>query len=362
MGFLYRSFLIEKRQGDRYSIVPLVGEFLRNLRRETTATVGGVPVAVFIQQSYRRLADYYVSTLRVVQRRVDSTLLILKVERKNIWTIMEWCYQEGVHEPMLELLEFIGPSLDKLRYLLDRKQWAERAIEVCEKLGRLEQAAWFRVRDLAWTLVRMGTDASRQEGTKILDNYNDVGAQKGWNRVQALALRNLGLLAMEQEDYVTAHSLLEQSLAIWKEAGDDQWYLLTKRYLADTLVHLGQIDSGLSMLREMVSKHAEAGDLDSQIGATNSAAIAYALQNKCGEARRLYENSRQLATTIQEPSWALAEALSVASRVEEMCGNIPEAIEFELRALGIHEMNGMPYYITESRERIQALRDKETMG
>ncbi len=77
---------------------------------------------------------------------------------------------------------------------------------------------------------------------------------------EAIALRNLGLLALLQEDYCTAYAQCAAGLAVARAVGDIWAVSLSLNALANTVLHRGDLATARKLTEEAVVLHRHLGE------------------------------------------------------------------------------------------------------
>lgn len=366
LGWLYRGQMVEKAHDEvtheqRYTLLPFAREYLRRVRRDPSARVGDIPIAQFLEKAYSRWAEYYTIVLEQSRERSDSLLLLLKTDKQNIFSLMEWCWNND-KQRLICILEVIGIPLGTLRYLEHRRLWGNRVVEACQELGRREDADWFLIRDVAWALARMGTRESRAEAKKILEKAKQRAIEKQWSRNLALALRNLGRLVADDGDFETAQAHFEQSLSLWDPAKDAFWRTTTVHAITELKRKQKNFDEAEKAYLDLEREFMRIGDINGQIEVKAGLSIVAVQRGDCKEARRLSDISIERAESIPFPASTCGYTYVRRSEVEEDCGALDQAIVWAKKAERVFEALGMSYNVDVVQKRIQMLEQKLTEG
>ena len=359
IGLLYRAYMIdqqydERSQEPRYALLPFTRGYLGELRGNPDAVIDGMTISDFLTQAYTNLADYYEALMNQYEPRVDSMLLFLKTDMYNLFGIMEWCLDND-RERLVRFLEHIGIPLGALRRLERRKFWGKTVVDICRELNWREAAGWFLVRDVAWTLVSMGTDESRREAQELLDAARKEAETERWERNLALILRNLGRLAIQDDKLDLAQQYLEESLALWEKVGDSYWQLTTQHALADVKAKRGPLSEARALYRKLEKEFVRIGYVDGQIEVMSDQAQIAVQEGGCDEARRLSDIALEWVEDISYPANVGGYALGCRSDIERMCGNSSLAIAMARRAQETYEALGMSYYVEKLQRKIDEL-------
>jgi tetratricopeptide (TPR) repeat protein len=268
---------------------------------------------------------------------------------------MDWCYDE--EDPRyIDLLELIGIPLGLLRYLEDRISKGQKAANLCRKLGKQSNADWYEVRDVAWSLVRMGTNEAREQGRKILEDNYERAAERGDSRTLALTLRNLGRLAMDDDDFETAQSYLERSLSIWAEMDHSFWKYITMHAMADLMRKQARYDEATDLYKTLEKEATRVGDIDGIVETRISLALIRAELNDCKESIQMSKASISLAGSINPPAIPLGYALLQSSKIKKLCGDIEGAISDAEESEKIYKALGIIFQVDKLRSWIEKLK------
>jgi tetratricopeptide (TPR) repeat protein len=179
-----------------------------------------------------------------------------------------------------------------------------RATEACRQANLLLEASTSR-RDWAASLTELGRLARRAgrvaEARRLLPDARRHLLELDDFAGATTALRELGLLAMDEKDPDTAHDLLAEAVYQSRERGDQQ-------SLADGLQCLGRFEDLAGRLRVADERYGEAlkihEELSNQRGIFDDCAALADLALRQEEKHRfvkLYERHREVATRIGLP-------------------------------------------------------------
>jgi tetratricopeptide (TPR) repeat protein len=319
LGRLYRAFLVQRVVDNRYHVLPLTREFLQSIERRDELLIPDVPLSDFVCNAHKNLIQYYVDALEAMN--LAERLAFLRYEKGNVLKLMEWCHAMQEHQHLVDLVRVMGWPLGVLGYWRARMTWAQRAIKACGVIERPDLEEWFRVHDLAWTYVRMG---QTEDGEQVIVEALQSAQRRGYRRVEALALRNLGRLAGEKGDIEKGVAYLEKSLALWRELADAEWLARTVEALGLFVYQQGNWAGARGCLEEALALHREIGYLDGEINTLCELALVMAEPGDAEVALELSEQALALAGTIEKPAPPYAYALWSRAQLEEKLGLSPE--------------------------------------
>jgi tetratricopeptide (TPR) repeat protein len=350
LGRLYRAFLVQRVGDDRYDILPLTREFLQSVERRDEFWIADVRTPSFLVSAHRNLVRYYVGSLEKMNLAED--LVFLRHEKGNIFKLMEWCHATEEHQLLVDLLGVMGWPLGILGYWKARVDWAQRAIEACKAIDRPDLEAWFTVHDLAYSYIR--TDQS-SEGEELIAETLRAAQQRGYRRVEALALRHLGRLAGDRGDIGEGIEHLEKSLALWREQDDAQWLARTVEALGRLRYQQGNWDEARGCLEEALGLHREIGYLYGEVSTLCELSLVVAEQGDVKKGLALSEQASALAEAIEKPAPPYAYALWMRAQLGEKMGERPQELcERVEEAVRIYSDAGARYWAEQARKWLEA--------
>ncbi len=208
------------------------------------------------------------------------------------------------------------------------------------ELGGPQQAAWLdrleREHDnlraaLSWSLEQAGDEEAgqrseialrlagalwtfwwarghRSEGRTFLERA--LAASEGITAlVRAKALFAAGHLAFVQSDYERAEALLEESLALYRELGDQRGIALSLNMLGNVAWVRGNTAAARSLTEEALALYGEVDDKEGAAGSLFSLALLASSQGEYARACALYEESLALQRELGN-KMAIAHTLS----------------------------------------------------
>lgn len=347
LGDLYEMGLISRFSYNRYRISPILRSFLL-MQQRRNEVIGKKPSKEFIAESHQNLAKYYINSLRAMDYRQKFSFL--KFEKTNVCLTMEWCYRTKKWDLLVDLMLQMGRPLGILGYSNRRVFWAKKAIEACDRAipPRLEDKAWIEVHDIGWTLIRMG---KVQEGKEIIKKNLHLAQEKGYKRVEALALRDLARFKKPEE----AIPDLEKSLAIWRELEDAEWFAHTIATLGDMKYKQGKLEEAQKFKEKALEIRMQLGHDDGIIDALSELALIAFDLGDTEKSLKLSEESLKRAQRIEPPAPPYAYAKFCRARIEKNKGNYDVAIKLAQEALKIYENAGTWFWVEEVKRWLEEL-------
>jgi tetratricopeptide (TPR) repeat protein len=359
---LYRSHMIESikfnsYRENTYTLLPFMSEYLRGLRIIPNMKVGDELLQEFTDQALSRSVDYYIKLLETSKGK-DSQLLVLKNEKENIKNIMKWCWEEQDIR-FVNIMELIGIPLGTIRYLQLREDWGQKAVQLCLDSGKLQEANWYQIRDVAWSTYRQGTSAKRERGLQLLNDALDTARKAGWFKNQSLALTNLAKLDIDQGNYDQAEIYLEECLRLWKKTGDSFWYNITLLAQARLLQAKKKPTEAIEIYNKLLKEFVEDEYINGQIETLSELAVAHALTGDGKKAFSYLDIAEGYASSINPPAYSLAYTLERSFTINLMCGNIKKAKSDLKRSIQIYRDLGASYWVDELGGRLLDLENEK---
>ena len=371
LGVLHDLKLVQKAD-NRYALPVLVYEFL-----------SGVPDAPFNSSSlsqhtaklYVNLVGYYTKRLNEL-RTMDTKLRFLGEgvegdEKWNVLAVLQGCRAlveaevQGVDgatpdeawQHVIELYGLIGEALGVMWYVEERLRWAEQVIQGCKVLGRTGHQAWVEVFDIGWVHLLQG---ERERAQEIFERNLAWARDEGCDPVQALALHNLARMAMEAGDLDSASDFFAESLELWQKSGAKyaDWVGQSKSALGLVRYQQGRLKEALSLLEESLETRRKMGRMGEVIAGLSETALVNAALNNMDQALRTSGDALELGDDIEAPSSAYAYALKLRGEIEEIRGDMDEAIGYVRKACEIYRALGAKLMLSLAERYLCELEEK----
>jgi tetratricopeptide (TPR) repeat protein len=303
LGHLYQRFMVDRDTADRFQVLPITRAFLDGKLLAGRKFSGGISIQDFVREARRNLARHCIRKCGVpnLRERID----FIRDSRQIVQSMLEWTYANNEVVLFLDLVQASGRSLGTLGYSNDRLLWGQRAVDVSEKEGYPARREWFLVHEIGWTNVRMG---KLDEGQRVMEAALITAREKGYERVEALALRNLGRLSAEKGDQQAVDSL-RKALAIWERLGDDEWIANTAGALGWALYRAGDRGEARDNLLRALALHHVSGNVDGLVGALSEIALVEAALDHTDRALKYAEEAIYTANALPAPAPPYAYAL-----------------------------------------------------
>jgi len=221
---------------------------------------------------------------------------------------------------------------DNLRAALAHGQARERFEETLQFAGTL---FWF------WqTVGNIGEGRSHVERILAASESTSAGAAR------AKALWTAGSLAWIQADYIAARPRLEESVRLWRalKAAGDAGLAVALRELGILAIYQGEADYALSVLEESLLLLQESDRLWDLALAFYNRGLVYEVKNDVGTAREDFEKCLALFRRLNEP-WGLAVSLNGLGRIAGRQASYDAARSYLEESLKLSRMLEDPWSI-----------------
>jgi len=259
----------------------------------------------------RRHAAYVVALVEAAapdRAGVDqaASLARLDRERGNVRAALEWTLESEDLETGLRLAGLLRWFWLARGYLSEGRYWLGRLLAAADAAGLADDAI---APALTYAAVLAASAGSYDEAAALFERNLDIRQRVGDGPGSAVALNNLGLVAMHRRDYAQADALYARALALCRDMNDT-------RAIAHVLGNLGELarlqgDSGRATTWATES-------LDLYTKLEDTLGIAQALHT-LGGAALLRDDTFQAATTYGEAlelSWRLGNVVETANNLE----------------------------------------------
>lgn len=277
--------------------------------------IGAESLADLVGHMNEALALYYIEILGSLDH-IDALIDFQAYERENILTVMDWCYDVGKWQYVVDLMSFIGHPLAVLGYFDERIKRGLWAMEACETFRDDRKKAWFEVYDVAWTYMRRGgADVTAAE--RIHHKILPLARMKGWRDIEAVILRHQGILMRDRGEYQRGAQLLEESLKIWEELQEVGWVVSTKASIGRLKLHMIDYEGAYSHLSEACLQLNKIGHRGERAEAKSDLALAtYFYLGDLLQAEQYLQEAETEISVVAHPAPAHAHVLTRRAEIE----------------------------------------------
>jgi len=165
----------------------------------------------------------------------------------------------------------------------------------------------------ARALFAAGALASEQrdydEATRLIQQSLEISRQLGDDRGQAVSLNALAVFARDSLDHERARTLLEESLIVWRRIGDQIGVARALSNLANVLKMQGDYETARSLFEDCLSLFGELGHRAGVAWSHNYLGDVAREQNDPEAAKSLYEQSLIIFRELGD-QWGIASSLA----------------------------------------------------
>ncbi len=219
----------------------------------------------------------------------------LEREHDNLRAVLQWCLEASDRGgPALRLGTALWTFWDVRGYWTEGRQWLARVRAYTRQAKRIQ--IWARLLNGEGSLAMRQSDyasahALIKEGLAL---YRELGDKAGI----AAASTNSGNVAYSQGDYASAHRLYAESLALYRELGDKGGIASASGNLGNLAGSQGDYASARAHFKESLALSRELGDKRGIASASaNLGSVAYS-QGDYASARTHYEESLALSCEL----------------------------------------------------------------
>ncbi len=347
LGRLYYAHMIERtdeksfQEDIGYSLLPFPKEFVLREWMDSENYIGKEPISQFIEEAYDRLTNYYIDRLQSVQDRKERALIFLKNEKRNVYNVFAKC-SESNDPRLVQILDLMGIYLGTLHIMDVRESWGRRAVKLLTEKKDFENANWYFIRDVAWSISRNGTIEAREQGTILFEQALHDAKINGWEKNYALALTNLCRL---KGDGKGSLEKLDEAKNIFLKFKQNFWVSVNLRTTVDLLVDEDELTGAIDIYNNLLNVFQQSGDINGYIETKSALAYAIAKNNQTSEALQIIEECIKLAEkSIEPPSYSEAYALINKARILHLNGDNAEANEVIQKSIAFLLLLGMTYW------------------
>jgi tetratricopeptide (TPR) repeat protein len=229
------------------------------------------------------------------------------------WTLAnrpEWC---------LRLAGALGWFWFVRGYIADGRSWVERSLAATDSAARSAE----RARTLHWAaglaFAQGDFTAAQEPDEQSVAIYRELGDQYGL----AYGLHLSGAI-VGQHGGPEALPTLEESVKLFREVGDHWGLALATSGLGDGAMLVGDLARAHTLYEESLALYQEQGDIWGRATVLQSLALLVWTEGDLAAAAALYAESAQLARALGD-KWDLARALTSAAAVALQQGDLERA-------------------------------------
>jgi tetratricopeptide (TPR) repeat protein len=235
------------------------------------------------QATARAHAAYYLTLVEAAEQGLTGRdqrvwLDLLDREHDNLRAALGWACETGEIEVGMSLAGRLWRFWERRGHLREGLAWLEELLAHAGPVVRPETRA--RALNAAGNLGVWGDHAGRSARYEAsLALYRELGDRGGVAR----ALNNLGMVALDRDDFRAARALHEESLAIFRSFDDQHSIAMCLANLAYGAMELGDLAAAAEMLVEANAIRERLGD---SLGLARSLMGLAVVRGRAGERER----------------------------------------------------------------------------
>ena len=318
-----------------------------------------------LDDTRRRHAEYYAGLAERAFEQLRSSgpahlvaLDQLEAEHDNLHAALTWSLEIPAAGPApadrersaigLRLVQALALFWYRHGYITEGRRWLQRAIELTAEDGGAPLAQLAH-----WLGVLLQQQSEPKAALSLLERSLAIWRDLGDRDQQARELNSLGITHHHLDDFDTARSLLEESAAISREIGSDM-------RLAAALTNLGQLESdagnfdrATQVLQEALALDRKQGDLLGVALDQQSLAGVHLRAGRAREARDQLSDMAGYVVSCGDPE-LLATTLEMSAANAAQLGAVLLAARQTGAAEAIRQKSGIPIKQAEMLEEFLA--------
>ncbi len=300
-----------RRTGDRYWMLETIREFAAERLDELAAapSLRDRHAAWFVDLGERAHPELRAREARTWLERLDA-------EHANLRAALEQLLESGDADGALRLAGAIWPYWQTRGYWTEGRRYLSAAVALGADLEpeRLVNSLWGGSILAQW---QGDIDEGEQLASRILEISKTAADQE---HLYSVAIHLLAIVASRRGDRDQALALLEESVAIGRNGGE-QWLLsIALNNLGNELMGHGEYERAAELFEESLSIGEARGDLDRRARAYNNLGWARKELGDLDRARDFYKRGLEAATEIglvEGQLWALFGLAMVEAEIGE---------------------------------------------
>jgi predicted ATPase/class 3 adenylate cyclase len=255
----------------------------------------------------------------------------------------------------------------------DQRRWLDRlAVEQDNLRAALDRLRSDDVRaalELAVALYRFWiVRGQMRTGRRVLEDLLAAPGAHAATSERARALDALGTITHEMSEYGVARALLEESLAIFRDLGDDAGVAATSTSLSWVAVMVGDFDTAVPLGEEALALHRHLGQRRGQALALANLGIASFLHGSSAEGIARLEQARGILDELGDRRGVAYQSINLAwcerhqGRWAEAATRIDDALvtlamlrDDQLTAWGLTQRGALAAHLGEPDQAVRAL-------
>ena len=318
-----------------------------------------------LDDTRRRHAEYYAGLAERAFEQLRSSgpahlvaLDQLEAEHDNLHAALTWSLEIPAAGPApadrersaigLRLVQALALFWYRHGYITEGRRWLQRAIELTAEDGGAPLAQLAH-----WLGVLLQQQSEPQAALSLLERSLAIWRDLGDRDQQARELNSLGITHHHLDDFDTARSLLEDSAAIAREIGSDMRIAAALTNLGQLESDAGNFDRATQVLQEALALDRKQGDLLGVALDQQSLAGVHLRAGRAREARDQLSDMAGYVVSCGDPE-LLATTLEMSAANAAQLGAVLLAARQTGAAEAIRQKSGIPIKQAEMLEEFLA--------
>jgi predicted ATPase/class 3 adenylate cyclase len=318
-----------------------------------------------LDDTRRRHAEYYAGLAERAFEQLRSSgpahlvaLDQLEAEHDNLHAALTWSLEIPAAGPApadrersaigLRLVQALALFWYRHGYITEGRRWLQRAIELTAEDGGAPLAQLAH-----WLGVLLQQQSEPKAALSLLERSLAIWRDLGDRDQQARELNSLGITHHHLDDFDTARSLLEDSAAIAREIGSDMRIAAALTNLGQLESDAGNFDRATQVLQEALALDRKQGDLLGVALDQQSLAGVHLRAGRAREARDQLSDMAGYVVSCGDPE-LLATTLEMSAANAAQLGAVLLAARQTGAAEAIRQKSGIPIKQAEMLEEFLA--------
>jgi predicted ATPase/class 3 adenylate cyclase len=306
-----------------------------------------------LDDTQRRYTEYYTGVAERADEQLRGSgpghltaLDRLEAEHDNLRAALAWSLETPAAGPApadrertaagLRLVQALAYFWYRHGYLLEGRRWLQRAIDLADEDGGAPLAQLAH-----WLGVLLQQLGEPQAARSLLERSLAIWRDLGDRDQQARELNSLGITLHHLDDLDTARSLLEDSAAISREIGSDSRLAATLTNLGQLESEVGNFDRATQVLQEALAIDRKQGDMLGVALDQQSLAGVALRAGRAREARDQLAGMAGYVVSSGDPE-LLATTLEMSAANAAQLGEALHAARLAGAAEAIRQKTGIP--------------------
>jgi predicted ATPase len=306
-----------------------------------------------LEDARRRHAEYYAGIAERADEQLRGSgpehlaaLDRLEAEHDNLRAALAWSLQTPAADPAtgdreraatgLRLVQALALFWYRHSYVAEGRRWLQRAVDLAAEEGGAPLAQLAH-----WLGVLLQQQGEPQAALSLLERSLAIWRDLGDRDQQARELNSLGITHHYLDDLDTSRSLLEESAALSREVGSDFRLAAALTNLGQTESDAGNFDRATQVLQEALAIDRKRGDMLGVALDQQSLAGVHLRAGRAREARGQLSAMADYVASCGDPEF-LATTLEMCAANAAQLGEALRAARLTGAGEAIRQKTGIP--------------------